>query len=228
MINEKQPEIVSKDNVIKEFVVMQDNTIKAHVKTYNEGLATLHNIQGQSWEHAMKYEGWKIKPIMRIVGGIITTQLEKMTGDGWNAINFECLDGSPLTTDKPFRHIKTGQIFIAETEYMNQARENQTRFGNHIKRGFNGGDGFKALAEEGFKNRFTELYYAAPYYWATINIETMQIFSHTEGDTAIITCGSKESFLAEASAYVECAREQFGDSAVGEWPEIKKKIEGVE
>lgn len=31
--------------------------------TYNECLMKLHRLQSQSWDWAMKHEGWTIKPI---------------------------------------------------------------------------------------------------------------------------------------------------------------------
>ena len=46
----------------------------------------------------------------------LSPQLIKLTGDGWNTQDFESLDGSELTSFKPFRHKKTGKIFIAEPE----------------------------------------------------------------------------------------------------------------
>lgn len=42
----------------------------------------------------------------------LSNQLSKITGDGWNDIDYENLDGSKsVTTSKPFKHVKTGKIF---------------------------------------------------------------------------------------------------------------------
>lgn len=42
----------------------------------------------------------------------LSRQLSKITGDGWNDIDYENLDGSKnVSTIKPFKHIKSGKIF---------------------------------------------------------------------------------------------------------------------
>jgi|GEM_PF-6814786 len=48
----------------------------------------------------------------------LSTQLQKLTGDSWNVWDFESVDGGNLTTEKPFRHKKTGKVFkVKEREY---------------------------------------------------------------------------------------------------------------
>jgi hypothetical protein len=49
----------------------------------------------------------------------LSSQLEKLTGDGWNAIDFESVDGGDLTSSKPFRHKKSGKLFVAEKSPVN-------------------------------------------------------------------------------------------------------------
>ena len=44
----------------KEYVLFKDSKI-IFKGTYNECLVKLHNIQGQSWEHALKYDGYLIR-----------------------------------------------------------------------------------------------------------------------------------------------------------------------
>lgn len=42
----------------------------------------------------------------------LSRQLSKITGDGWNDIDYENLDGSKnVSTIKPFKHLKSGKIF---------------------------------------------------------------------------------------------------------------------
>ena len=42
------------------FTLMHNDQIVAQYQTYNECLGKLHRVQGASWDHAMKHEGWKI------------------------------------------------------------------------------------------------------------------------------------------------------------------------
>ncbi len=51
----------------------------------------------------------------------LSNQLAKLTGDSWNAIDFESTEGEQLTTETPFRHIKSGRIFgiTPKTELAN-------------------------------------------------------------------------------------------------------------
>jgi hypothetical protein len=43
-----------------QFVILQDNEPKAIVPSYNHALMLLHRLQGQSWDYAFKYGGWRI------------------------------------------------------------------------------------------------------------------------------------------------------------------------
>ena len=104
----------------------------------------------------------------------------------------------------------------------------KTALGNTIKRGFNmaGSNGTELDLFSSFTCiGFEELYYDAPYYWGVINIKKMQIFTYTEGDTALVTCQDKESFIREAQAYIDFLINQgYSKPAYGEWEGIKKKI----
>ncbi len=42
----------------------------------------------------------------------LSSQMVKLTGDPWSTQDFESVDGGQLTTERPFRHIKTGKVFL--------------------------------------------------------------------------------------------------------------------
>ena len=93
-------------------------TIKEHIESesYKYGGSLNRKINGgrlpMSWYKELK--GKKIRTIFISHDYPLSGQLEKLTGDKWGTQNFESITGDELTSFKPFRHKKTGKIFIAE------------------------------------------------------------------------------------------------------------------
>lgn len=43
--------------------IWKDGKFVESSETYDKAYARLHDLQGQSWEWALRYGGWKLKPI---------------------------------------------------------------------------------------------------------------------------------------------------------------------
>jgi len=99
----------------------------------------------------------------------------------------------------------------------------RTELGSTLERGFllEGQDKFYNLLKRGWD----ELYFFAPYYWGAINISQRQIFTFTEGDTALVTAPDLDTLKKEAERYYNYLRNQ-GESVAGygEQESILRKI----
>lgn len=106
----------------------------------------------------------------------------------------------------------------------------RTKLGNKITRGFSpagwyGRDLASFLKQLG--KGWKELYYEAPYHWATINIPERKIFTYTEGDTALIECDTTSKLHEEAKAHIDYLKEMgYSKPVYGEWEGLEKEILG--
>ena len=70
---------------------------------------------------------------------------------------------------------------------------------------------------------FKEFYYSAPYYWGYINAKDMLIFTYTEGDTTLVQCKDKLSFVKEIKDYIKFLKES-GQAGTYEAELVLKRI----
>ena len=97
--------------------------------------------------------------------------------------------------------------------------------GNTLRRGFSftGDDGYGQFESWlGYKD-YREFYYDAPYYWGVISIKQMKIYTYTEGDTLLIKCKDKKSFIKEIKDHMKFLKDS--GYKVPEAEEILKEVE---
>jgi hypothetical protein len=109
---------------------------------------------------------------------------------------------------------------------VDKLRYDETALGNQLLRGFSmaGCSGTEYdLMGALFKKGFKELYCSAPYYWGVVNPETMEIYSYTEGDTALTRCKTKKKFVEEIKGYIGFLKES-GQANTSEAELILKEV----
>lgn len=157
---------------------------------------------------SIAYEGEEIK-----VGDIVTTKLGtgKVVGAGRGVLT--------VFSDE------FGEKVFLETEVSKGGELTETtESGCKLTRGFtlvDGGALFNKMLAEGYK----ELYYAAAFNWGAVNIPKKELFTFTEGDTALIECDSYDKLQAEAQSHIDfLIKMGTSSSAYGEWEALKKEF----